>query len=158
QAEAWYRLGRLYLARGRTGRARDAFFHAMVVNRAYPECAFYTGMTFLQQNHPGDLDRAIGFFKDALAVRSNDAPAHYEYGVALEREGRRQEALSRYSFAILADMTYPEPNLTLGRGLAAGGNARDGHRYLGRYHDLLDRPAAAAREFEAMAQASPKSV
>jgi Flp pilus assembly protein TadD len=158
QAAAWYRLGRLYLAQGRTREARNALFHTLVVNRAYPECAFYTGMAYLRQNQPGDLERAMSFFKDALAVKSNDAPAHYEYGAALERLGKRQEALTRYSLAILSDMTYPEPNLSLGRGLAAAGSARDSHRYLGRYYDLLDRPADAAREFEAMAAAAPMSV
>jgi Flp pilus assembly protein TadD len=115
-------------------------------------------MAYLRQNQRGDLDRAISFFKDALSVKPSDAPAQYEYGVALERLGRPQDALTHYSFAILSDMIYPEPNLSLGRGLAVTGNARDGHRYLGRYYDLLDRPAEAAREFEAMAAAAPKSV
>src|SRR5262249_13029651 len=130
QAEGWYRLGRLALAQGRTEEARDALFHALVVSRTYPGCAFYTGMTYLQQNRPGDLDRAISFFKDALALNGNDAPAQYQYGAALERSDRRKEALPRYSMAILADMLYPEPNLALGRGMLATGDARDGHRYL----------------------------
>src|SRR5207247_9617880 len=45
-----------------------------------------------------------------------------------------------------------------GRSLAAAGNARDAHRYLGRFYDLKDSPAAAIREFHAMAAAEPDSV
>jgi tetratricopeptide (TPR) repeat protein len=158
QAEVWYRLGRLYLGLGRSEEARDALFHAMTAGGSRPEYALYTGMTYLQQNRPADLETAISFFKEAVAARSNYAPAFYQHGVALQRLGRRKEALSRYSFAILSDTLYPEPNLLLGRGLAASGNARDGHRYLGRYYDLLDRPAEAAREFRAMRAAAPQSV
>lgn len=155
--EAWYRLGRAYFSAGEWEKARDAFFHAMVAVGNQPEYPFYAGLTYLEQNGPGDLDRAISFFKDALARKADYAPAHYYEGVALEKMGRREEALSKYSFAILADTTYPEPNLALGRGLLATGKKKDGHRYLGRYYDLRDRPEEAAREFKAMAAAAPKS-
>jgi tetratricopeptide (TPR) repeat protein len=158
QREAWYRLGRAYLSQGRDEEARDALLHAMTHDGASPEYRFYVGLTYLHQNGPGDLDRAISFFKDALAVNSRYAPAYYQYGVAEERMGRRQSARSRYSLALLADTNYAEPNLALGRSLAAAGNARDAHRYLGRFYDLKDSPAAAIREFQAMAAAEPNSV
>jgi Flp pilus assembly protein TadD len=157
QAEAWYRLGRLYLSRGQSEKARDGLFHAMVAGGGRADYAFYTGMTYLLRNQPGDSARAVSFFKEALSARPNDAPADYEYGVALERMGKHPEGLTRYSFAVLTDPNYAEPNLLLGRGLAALGSPRDAHRYLGRYDDLMDRPAEAAREFQAMAAAAPKS-
>jgi tetratricopeptide (TPR) repeat protein len=145
--EAWYRLGRCYLERGEVTKARDALTHAMFGAAGRPERPFYLGMTYMQSSQPGDLDRAISFFKDALSYKGNFAPAHYEYGVAREREGDRKDALSRYSFAILADAQYAEPNLPLSRALAARGETREAHRYMGRYYDLKDRPEDAVREF-----------
>jgi tetratricopeptide (TPR) repeat protein len=158
QHEAWYRLGRAYLSQGKNEEARDALLHAMTHHRGRPEYPFYVGLTYLRQNGPGDLDRAIGFFKDALAVNPQYAPAHYQSGVAEERKGQPGAARSNYSFAILADASYAEPNLALGRSLATAGSAADAHQYLGRYYDLKDSPAAAVREFQAMAAAQPESI
>jgi tetratricopeptide (TPR) repeat protein len=157
QAEAWYRLGRLYQSLGQYDKARDGLFHALVAGGSHPECAYYTGMSYLQRNQAGDAARAASFFKEAVSARSTYAEANYQYGVALERMGKRPDGLTRYSFAILTDPNYAEPNLLLARGLVAAGSARDSHRYLGRYYDLMDRPAEAAREFQAMAAAAPKS-
>jgi tetratricopeptide (TPR) repeat protein len=145
--EAWYRLGRCYLVMGRNDEARDALTHAMFGYGSRPETPYYLGMTYMQRARPGDMDRAISFFKDALAVKPSFAPAHYQAGLAQQRKGKLKEALSHYSFAILADTQYAEPNLPLARGLAAEGQKRDAHRYRGRYYDLKDRPEAAVREF-----------
>jgi tetratricopeptide (TPR) repeat protein len=153
QATAWYYLGRLYLRLGRSEEARDAFLHAMVADRSRVEYPFYVGMTYLQQNGPGDLKRAVGYFKDAVALNGSYAPAQYQIGVTLARMGQPRDALTRYSLALLADGSYPEPNLALGRGLTAVGETRQAHRFLGRYYDLTDRPRPAVREFEAMAGA-----
>jgi tetratricopeptide (TPR) repeat protein len=153
--EAWYRLGRVHLAAKRYDEARDGFFHAMVGDQTRVEYPFYAGMTYLEQAEPGDMKRAISFFKDALVKNPNFAPAHYYYGKALEKQGDRQGATSEYSFAVLADVNYAEPNLALGRALIAAGSHREGHRYLGRYYDLKDRPADAVREFETLRSLAP---
>jgi tetratricopeptide (TPR) repeat protein len=158
QHEAWYRLGRAYLSQEKHEEARDALLHAVTHHRIRPEYPFYVGMTYLKQNGTGDLERAIGFFKDALAVDAQYAPAYFQYGVAEEQMGRRSSARSRYAYAMLADSNYAEPNLALGRSLAAEGKASDAHRYLGRYYDLKDAPAEAVREFQAMATAAPDGV
>jgi tetratricopeptide (TPR) repeat protein len=156
--EAWYRLGRCYLALGRSNEARDALTHAMFGYGMHPETPYFLGMTYMDPKEPGDLDRAISFFRDALGVRSNFAPAHYQYGIAEDRKGDRKQALSHYSFAILADTQYAEPNLPLARGLAAEGQTRDSHRYMARYYDLKDRPEEAVREFEQMGEAGSSQV
>jgi tetratricopeptide (TPR) repeat protein len=158
QAEAWYRLGRVYLAVGQIKEARDGFFHATMADRSHAEYPFYAGMTYLQGHGAAEMAPAINFFKLALALKPSYTEADDEYGVALERMGRRQEALTRYSRAILDDLNAPDANLALARGFAAAGNRADAHRYLGRYYDLTDRPAEAAREFRAMAAAAPKNV
>lgn len=158
QYEAWYRLGRLHLENGQSDKAQDGLFHSIAANRSRPEHFYYTGISFLQRGKPGDLQKAIDFFKQALALKPSYGEAHYQYGAALERMGQRQEAVSQYEQAVLADFSLPEPNLALGRALALMGHARDAHRYLGRYNDLTDRPAQAAREFRAMAALGPKSV
>jgi cytochrome c-type biogenesis protein CcmH/NrfG len=157
-AEAWYRLGRLYLELGRVEEARDGMFHALAADRSRPEYPLYAALTYLQQPGSGDLDRAIQFFTDAIAIRPNYAPAHYQYGRALERAGKRQEAVAEYEQAVMADLNDAEPNEALGRCLTAVGNRLDGHRYLGRSYDLADRPVQAVREFQAMAALAPKSV
>jgi Flp pilus assembly protein TadD len=158
QAEAWYRLGRVYLDLGRLEEARDALFHAIAMNRSRPEHSLYAGMTFLEKPGPSDLDRAVRFFQNALAVKPSDSEALFQCGVALERMGKRQEALTRYEQAVLADLNNAAPNQALGRALMAAGNRVDGHRYLGRYYDLKDRPAQAAREFAAMQAVERQSV
>jgi tetratricopeptide (TPR) repeat protein len=156
-SEAWYRLGRVHLAARRYAEARDGFFHAMVSDPARPEYRLYAGISYLEQAEPGDMDRAISFFQEALAKQPRYGPAHYSYGKALERQGKRLEATTQYSYAILADTSYAEPNLALGRALIAAGDPAEGHRYLGRYYDLKDRPADAVREFRIVQAAAPKS-
>jgi tetratricopeptide (TPR) repeat protein len=158
QHEAWYRLGRLHLSQGRVDEARDALYHALSALPSRPEHPFYVGMTFLQSSQRKDTERALGFFKDTLSVQSKYAPAYYQQGVALERLGRRREALSSYSYAVLADAGYAPPAQALGRGLAADGKKVEAHRHLGRYYDLVDEPAEAVREFRRMEQADPKSI
>jgi tetratricopeptide (TPR) repeat protein len=158
QARAWYELGRLYLGLGRLAEARDAFNHAITGDASRPEYRYHVGLTYLQEGGATNAGRAMVLFKEALSLQSNYAPAYYQQGVALERQGRRREALSDYSFSILADTSYPEPNLALGRGSAAVGDARDAGRYLGRYYDLIDRPDLAVREFQAMQRVERESV
>ena len=156
--EALYRLGQLSLREGRIDEARDAFFHAMFYRQNRPEYPFSAGMTYLRQPGPNSLDRALRFFRNTLALRSNDAPAQYESGVALERMGRQSPALTHYSLATVADPTYPDPLPALSRGLLAVGRTPDAHRFLGRYADLKDRPADAIREYQRMQAADPDSV
>jgi tetratricopeptide (TPR) repeat protein len=158
QGEAWYRLGRAYLAQGRLQEARDGFFHATMADRAHAEYPYYAGLTYLQQGGPGSIDAALNFFGVALSIRPGYTEADYQYAVALERKGQRQQAMTRYSRAILDDMNAADANRALGRCFAATGDMENAHRYLGRYDDLTDRPAAAAREFQAMAVAAPNNV
>jgi tetratricopeptide (TPR) repeat protein len=155
--EAWYRLGRLYLRQSKSSAARDAFCHALAADRTRPEYPFYVGMAYLQQGGAGDPKSALIFFESALALRANDAPAHFQSGIALDRMGRRREALTHFSFAVLTDPSYPEPNQALGRDLLVEGNPFDAHHYLGRYYDLKDRPADAVREYREMAAIQPAS-
>jgi tetratricopeptide (TPR) repeat protein len=156
--EAWYRLGRLYLRQGQSAQARDAFCHALAAYRSRPEYPIYVGIAYLQQDTPGDAERARLFLNQALALRPNDATAHLQSGIALQRMKREKEGLTQFSLAILSDPNDPEPNRALARGLTAMGNLQDAHRYMGRYYDLKDRPADAAREFRAMAAVAPMSV
>jgi tetratricopeptide (TPR) repeat protein len=158
QDQAWYRLGRLYLSLGRGEEAQDGFFHAIAADTSQPDYSLYAGMSYLQKPGPGGLDRAIRFFKQALAVRPNLSQAYYQYGIALEREGKRKDAVSEYEQAVLTDLNEAAPNLALGQSLMAAGNRYDGHRYLGRYYDLADRPAQAASEFHTMQALAPESV
>lgn len=149
---AWYALGRLHLREGRSEQARDALLHAMVAERSRPEYPFTVGLTHLQEGGPENVRRALGYFKEAVALDGNFARAHYHAGAALERQGNRRQALTHYSLALLGDSDYPEPNLALGRGLTGAGEARQAHRFFGRWADITDRPERAAREFAAMAE------
>jgi tetratricopeptide (TPR) repeat protein len=72
--------------------------------------------------------------------------------------GRRPAAITHYSMATVADPNDAEALPALSRGLAAIGRAADSHRFLGRYHDLKDRPADAVREYQQMQAAAPESV
>jgi tetratricopeptide (TPR) repeat protein len=157
-SEALCSLGRHYLREHRIDQARDAFFHAMLYDQRRPEYPYYSGLTYLQQSGAQNVDRALRFFQEALALNSNYAPARYQTGVALEKLGRPSPALTQYSLATIADPRDPEPLPALSRGLAAVGRTPDAHQFMGRYDELKDRPAAAIQDYQRMQAAAPGDV
>ena len=51
----------------------------------------------------GDLDNAIAQFRTALAATPDYAPAHFELGLALQQQGKKEEARQEFEKAASLD-------------------------------------------------------
>ncbi len=147
------------MAPGRTGRAKAVDLAAVIL------CICLAGLTW---QHAGDFRNSRSVFEHALAVTRNNYLAHNNLGVALDREGRLQEALAEYRQALaiwqdyadarsnvgyaLARLSRPEEALeALDRALASDPRHADAHRRRAAVLRELDCPREAE---EALAAAS----
>jgi tetratricopeptide (TPR) repeat protein len=69
----------------------------------------------------GYWQNSVMLFTHAVAVTTNNAPAHINLGVALEKEGRQEEALLHYQEALRIRPSQPQVHNNLGNLLAAMG-------------------------------------
>ena len=54
----------------------------------------------------GQFNRAEDAYLHSLSLESNDAPCHFDYGLALQRAGQLEEAAEQYRLALEADPEY----------------------------------------------------
>ncbi len=85
-------------------------------------------LAFLTWNQCGYWKNSISIFKHALSVTKNNDVAHNHLGIALQTEGRINDALSHYNQAIFINSYYPE----------AYNNRANIYANTGRYQDALD--------------------
>ena len=76
----------------------------------------YSSLGFALQN-AGRTQEAIGCYEQALRVRPDDAPTHFNLATALEEGGRVQEAIGQYEQALQLNPNYPEAHNNLGLAL-----------------------------------------
>jgi Flp pilus assembly protein TadD len=57
----------------------------------------------------GDLDGAISQFRAALAAIPDYAPAHFELGLALQQQGKKDEARQEFQRANQLDAHFLAP-------------------------------------------------
>jgi tetratricopeptide (TPR) repeat protein len=69
----------------------------------------------------GDYQAAIREWTKALAMGTDDARAHSNFGASLAGAGRMEEAMAQYRQALAAMPNYPEAHNNLGNALAAAG-------------------------------------
>ena len=69
----------------------------------------------------GDFAAAIQEWTKALAMGTDDARAHSNFGASLAGAGRMEEAIAQYQQALSAMPNYPEAHNNLGNALAAAG-------------------------------------
>jgi len=79
-------------------------------------------MTWNQLAH---WQNSITLFIQALAVTTNNAPAHINLGVALEKEGRWDEALQHYQAAFCIEPRQPQIHNNIGNVLDAMGRTEE---------------------------------
>ena len=80
-------------------------------------------------------------FANALALKPTDAEAHYNFGVALQKQGRRNEAARAYQRALAFDPGFP-----------------DAHFNLAVVFQETGHPAAAISAYRAVLERDPRRV
>jgi serine/threonine-protein kinase len=68
----------------------------------------------LYEREPGE---AVGYYRAALALRPNTPAVHSNLGVALDRQGKVEEARAEYARAMSLDPAHPHPANNLGASL-----------------------------------------
>jgi len=71
------------------------------------------------------LDDAVMHYRRALALRPDYAVAHFELGVAMERQGDVSTAMEHYRAALELDASYPSAHNGVGFLLAEQGHLED---------------------------------
>lgn len=73
---------------------------------------FQLGQVALSQNTP---DKAIGYFKEALRVKSDASDTYYYLAVALDRAGQTSEAIHQMLVAVAFDPNFSQAHYYLGQ-------------------------------------------
>jgi tetratricopeptide (TPR) repeat protein len=89
----------------------------------------------------GEHAAAIGEWTKALAMGTDDARAHNNFGVSLAGVGRVEEAIAQYQQALALKPSYPEAHDNLGNALARAGRL---DQAIGHYRQALEGDPASA--------------
>jgi tetratricopeptide (TPR) repeat protein len=90
----------------------------------------------------GDYAAAILEWTKALAMGTDDARAHNNFGASLAGAGRLEEAIAQYQQALALQPGYPEAHSNLGKALAGTGRLDEA---IGHYRQALEaEPSAEA--------------
>ncbi len=81
-----------------------------------PKTNFFLGMKLMQE---GAFDKAIDSFKKSIAQSPSTPEIYYYKGIALEKLGRKLEAIEEYKNAFFLNQDYYEPSVKLGLHLFA---------------------------------------
>ena len=106
-AEALRRLGDLNLAEGKTADAISLYERSAAIDRDPSTLAVLAAAR-------GDVDRAVSFYRQAIAVHPDKAEIRNDLAAVLSRSGREQEALGEYQQALALDPHQYETRMNLG--------------------------------------------
>jgi Tfp pilus assembly protein PilF len=132
--------------------------------------AVLMGCTSVQVGHWRD---SVSLFTRALAVTKDNYVAHMNLGVALEKQGRTEEARRQYEAALRLQPEYPRALYNYGVLLQRTGDLDKAEQYyrkalhswpgfvdarynLGVIYDELKKPENAIREYKAVLKLAPK--
>jgi tetratricopeptide (TPR) repeat protein len=162
--DGYYWLGRLLLEEGRAADARTVLTAGQTVAPADARFPFYLGLSYLPAagaangRVPGEAaSRAWASFEEALRLAPRHALPLYQLGLLEAREGRWEAAARHLDTAVEADPDHVDAYRELARALAALKQHPQDAYYRGLYLSKVERPAAAVREFQAVAAARPDS-
>src|ERR1039457_3896646 len=89
----------------------------------------------------GEYAAAILEWTKALAMSTDDARAHNNFGASLAGAGRMEEAIAQYQQALALKPNYPEAHNNLGNALARAGRLDEA---IGHYRQALEGDPASA--------------
>jgi tetratricopeptide (TPR) repeat protein len=92
----------------------------------------------------GDYAAAILEWTKALAMGTEDARAHNNFGASLAGAGRTPEAIAQYQQALALQPGYPEAHSNLGRALAGSGRLDEA---IGQYQQALEEDPSAEAHY-----------
>jgi tetratricopeptide (TPR) repeat protein len=93
QRATWWRtLGELYRDQGDWIKAKDAFHNALLIDPK--DSTSWVRLGWLVYGQTNDADAAIGYFKEAIRVRSSRSIGYYAIGRVLLREEQPEQALN----------------------------------------------------------------
>jgi Flp pilus assembly protein TadD len=73
------------------------------------QAATFATNTGIQRMKDGDVDGAIEMFEKAIGLDPEYAPAHYQFGMALQKKGKRVEAQNAFNRARSLDPRLRTP-------------------------------------------------
>ncbi|MBK12861.1 MAG: hypothetical protein CL849_04960 [Crocinitomicaceae bacterium] len=103
-------------AKNDTGRytlALNLYDRILDLDNANASAAFNKGYIYLE--YLADYGQAESWFKKAISLLPQYHQAHYNLGLAIESQGRSQEALEAYDAALVIDPAYTPAAIAKGR-------------------------------------------
>src|ERR1019366_1171463 len=92
----------------------------------------------------GEYAAAILEWTKALAMSTDDARAHNNFGASLAGAGRMEEAIAQYQQALALQPNYPEAHSNLGKALASAGRLDEA---IGHYRQALEGDPSAEAHY-----------
>jgi protein O-mannosyl-transferase len=105
-----------------------ARFHIGVVPSAVAAGLVLLGCLVLMEHQLGYWRNDETVFKHALAITENNGAAHNNLGVALAKQGRRDEAQVHFQEAVRLNPLWADPHNNLGNVLLSAGESEDALR------------------------------
>jgi Flp pilus assembly protein TadD len=153
-ARPWHRLGLLAIAQGRLDGARQALTRARALDPGDPRVLVDLGRVLALTGDPADRRAAMGLFREAVRGRPY-APAYYQSGLLLAREGALAQAAEGFARATVADPDFADAYRELAVVLDRMGRRAEAHRQRALYYSVKDLRALSLREYLRMAEADP---
>lgn len=134
---AWDNLGLCYDYLGNYDEAVKHYRHAIELNRQQSQPSPWPLInlaTYL--NSKGDVKESESLLREALRYDARLPQAHYQLGVALEKQERYKEAMQALREAAQLDSLYPEPHFLLGRIQQKQGHTKEAQKSFARFQEL----------------------
>ena len=162
-------LGYVLLTRGRLNEALESFTKSRELKPEFAAPYSNTGVVYLSANR---FDEAIHWFEAAAHIRP-DAGNHNSWAIALDKQGKFDEAIIHYQMAVDLDPRFGGAHFNLARvlwrqhrlaeagthlraALHAGLEDPAAHRLLGTLLLVQGNPAEAVEQFAAAVALNPK--
>jgi tetratricopeptide (TPR) repeat protein len=155
--DAFYRLGRLYLAMDRPLEALTALRRAASLS-SQPRFAVALGRALIATGRAADAQEAGRLFLAATKVSPDDVPAHLELGRFHQSQRRWREAGKQFLTVLRLDPRNAEAHRHLSELMAALGEPARAYFHRGWSFVFADQPQRAVEEFRALAAAEPGNV